>query len=100
MGEAAVDAGANLHFLVTGCPCANSREPCVKPFPDAAIGIMVVRVCADASVFLDAVPRFPNCGRAMFDHIKPSGTFCLKQQLVSGVGVAGVGEHVEQQVHA
>ncbi len=100
MGEAAVDAGANLHFLVTGCPCANSREPRVKPFPDAAIGIMVVRVCADASVFLDAVPCFQNRGRAVSDHIEPSGAFRLKQKLVGDVGMAGFGEHVEQQVHA
>lgn len=100
MSQAAVMAGADSHFSVARGLGDNSRKPCIEPFSDTAKGVMIVRICADASVRPYAVPHFPYRGRAVFYHVEPPGTFCLKQQFVGDIGMTGFSEYVEQQVDA
>ena len=49
------------------------------------------------SIGVNARPRFPDGGSALFDLIEPAGGGILQQQLVSGVGVSVLRKHFAQE---
>ena len=67
-----------------------------QPAADGTVGVMV-QGFTGVSIGVNARPRFPDGGSALFDLIEPAGGGILQQQFVGRVGVSVLRKHFAQE---